>query len=104
MPYTSLATFARSVYPPTSACSFQISAQLIGLDNRCQALRTKYRHELELRKKYHNELVELKGQIRLLIATHHVALSQVKSFLFVRLEVDVSNRVCKSNSMVWKKY
>ena len=39
-------------------------AKINGIDDRTNELVAKYKKEMALRKRYHNELVELKGNIR----------------------------------------
>ena len=48
----------------------QIVSKLQGFESHCHDLKMRYRQELELRKKYHNELVELKGGVFAWIGTN----------------------------------
>ena len=47
-----------------SAFYTQIVQRIEGIDDKNKELVTKYKKEMALRKKLHNELVELKGNIR----------------------------------------
>ena len=45
-------------------CFHQISEALAGVSEHNKELTQRYQREMQLRKKYHNELIDLKGNIR----------------------------------------
>jgi len=58
--------FSRGLYEDTTAACRQICHKFTSVSSENKALISKYRREMLLRKRLHNQLVELRGNIRVL--------------------------------------